>query len=177
MKWATLKFDQLSARELYLILRARSAIFVVEASRVHLDADGYDEGALHLFAFEDMTRAMPILAYARIRPGDAEHQEVVMDKFLTSPSRRGDGTARALFEHVMHVIDARWPGHRVRAFVPAVQRTLCEKFGFRQVCETRAECSEPVVAFVRGVRYGVLERIERCCAGVDDDVAAPFGMR
>ncbi|WP_207005135.1 GNAT family N-acetyltransferase [Trinickia mobilis] len=177
MNWATLKFDQLSARELYLILRARSAVFVVEASRVHLDADGHDEAALHVFAHEDMTRPMPILAYARIRPGEIEHQEVLIDKMLTSPSRRGDGTAYALLEHVMHVVDARWPRHRVRALAPAAQRPLYERFGFRGALETRAECSMPFVAFVRGGPCGVAEPIERRHVCGERCAAGPFGMR
>src|ERR1700716_2150302 len=71
MNWKTLEFEQLSGRELYLILRARSAVFVVEQSHVCLDADGRDESSLHVFAAEDMMRPMPILAYARVQPGDA----------------------------------------------------------------------------------------------------------
>jgi ElaA protein len=176
MKWATLTFDQLSARELYLILRARSAVFVVEASRVHLDADGYDEGALHVFAHEDMTRPMPILAYARIRPGEIEHQEVLIDKMLTSPSRRGEGTDCALFEHVMRVVDARWPRHRVRALAPAVQRPLYERFGFRGALETCAGCRTPLVAFVRGGPCGVVEPVEARCVRGERYTAGPFGM-
>lgn len=56
----TLDFEQLTARELYLILRARSAVFVVEQSHVHLDADGRDETGVHVFATDDMTRPMPV---------------------------------------------------------------------------------------------------------------------
>ncbi len=66
MNWKTLEFDQLTAREFYLILRARSAVFVVEQSHVHLDPDGRDETSMHVFAAEDMSRSMPVLAYARI---------------------------------------------------------------------------------------------------------------
>ncbi|TKC90079.1 GNAT family N-acetyltransferase [Trinickia terrae] len=178
MNWTTLEFDQLSARELYLILRARSAVFVVEASRVHLDADGYDETALHVFAYEDMTRPMPIVAYARIRPGEAEYQEVVIDKILTSPSRRGDGTADALVAHVMHVVDARWPGHRVKAFAPAGQRVLYERFGFRREQETGgAACGMRSVAFVRGGPCGVAEPAEWRRARGQRYAAGPLGMR
>ncbi|QCP49367.1 GNAT family N-acetyltransferase [Trinickia violacea] len=184
MNWATLTFDQLSARELYLILRARSAVFVVEASCVHLDADGFDEAALHVFAHEDMTRPMPILAYARIRPGEIEHQEVWIDKILTCPSLRGDGTAYALVDHVMHVVDARWPRHRVRAFAPAAQRPLYERFGFRRALETGAKCGTPLTAFVRGGPYGFAEPIEvhevrrgRAESGCYAAAAGPFGTR
>lgn len=132
MNWKTLEFDQLSARELYLIMRARSAVFVVEQWHIHLDADGHDEGALHLFAAEDITRQMPILAYARIQPGDSEDPDVVIDKILTSPARRSDGTALALIERALHDICKRWPGRAVRVTAQVGLRGFYEQFGFRK---------------------------------------------
>lgn len=132
MNWRTLEFEQLSARELYLILRARSAIFVVEQSHVCLDADGHDERSLHVFAVEDMSQPMPILAYARLQPGDAEDRDVTIDKILTSPLRRGDGTAELLIERVVQAIAERWPGHAARLKAPAELRDFYAQFGFRQ---------------------------------------------
>ncbi|MBP0589044.1 GNAT family N-acetyltransferase [Paraburkholderia sp. LEh10] len=133
MNWKTLEFDQLTARELYLIMRARSAVFVVERSHVHLDADGHDEHALHLFAVDDMTRQMPILAYARIRPCDSEEPDIAIDKILTSPGRRGDGTAHALIERALQVICKRWPGRAVWVTAPAGLSGFYEQFGFRKM--------------------------------------------
>jgi len=159
MNWTTLMFDQLSARELYLIMRARSAVFVVEAARVHLDADGLDEGALHVFAHEDMTRAMPICAYGRIRPGETAYQDVVIDKMLTSPAHRRDGMADALFDHLLRVIDARWPRHRVSALAPLAQRARYERFGFRRARERGVERDTLDVAFVRGGLWDVAEPV------------------
>ncbi|WP_118178994.1 GNAT family N-acetyltransferase [Paraburkholderia phosphatilytica] len=132
MNWKTLEFDQLTARELYLILRARSAVFVVEQSHVHLDADGHDADALHLFAAEDLTRPMPIMAYARIQPGDLEDPEVIVDKVLTSPVRRGDGTAEILIERALQAIGNRWPSRTVRINAPVGLRAFYEQFGFRK---------------------------------------------
>jgi ElaA protein len=108
--WKALGFEQMSAREIYLILRARSAVFVVERSCVYLDADGHDETALHVFAVEDMSLPMPVMAYARIQLGDSEDPEVLIDRVLTSPERRGDGTAEMLMERVLQAIadSTRW---------------------------------------------------------------------
>ena len=129
MNWKTLEFEQFAARELYLIMRARSAVFVVEQAQVFLDADGHDENALHVFATEDMSRPMPVIAYARIRPGDAQ---VIVDKVMTSPARRGDGTAELLIVRVLKAAAARWPGCVVRVTAPASLRGFYEQFGFRK---------------------------------------------
>ncbi len=63
--------------------------------------------------------------------GDAEDPEVV-DKILTSPLRRGDGTAHALIERVLQVSAERWPGRGVRLTAPVSLRTFYEAFGFRK---------------------------------------------
>ena len=133
MNWKTLEFEQCTVRELYLIMRARSAVFVVEQSHLCLDADGHDECALHIFATEDMSRPMPIIAYARVRRGDAADAQVVLDKVLTSPARRGDGTAEALIERVLRTTAQRWPGTVVRVIAPVGLCAFYEQFGFRKV--------------------------------------------
>ncbi|MFM0739781.1 GNAT family N-acetyltransferase [Paraburkholderia xenovorans] len=163
MNWKTLEFDQLSARELYLILRARSAVFVVEQSHVCLDADGRDEGALHVFAVEDMARPMPVLAYARLQPGDAEDPEITIDKVLTSPLRRGDGTAELLIERVLQTIAERWPGRAVRVSAAVGLRDFYEQFGFRKTEGPYLEHGVPFIGLTRQMRasqspFGVRRR-------------------
>ncbi|GJH11737.1 GNAT family N-acetyltransferase [Caballeronia novacaledonica] len=152
MNWKTLDFEQLTARELYLILRARSAVFVVEQSHVHLDPDGRDETGTHVFAAEDMSRSMPVLAYARIHEGDADDPEVVVDKILTSPLRRGDGTAHALIERVLAVTAERWPGRGVRLTAPVSLRGFYEAFGFRKTEGPFLEHGMPFIGLTRKSR-------------------------
>jgi ElaA protein len=152
MNWKTLEFEQLTARELYLLMRARSAVFVVEQAHVYLDADGRDEHALHVFASEDMARPMPIIAYARVQPGDAEDPEVIIDKVLTSPARRGDGTAELLIERVLLAIAERWPGRAVRVAAPVGLRSFYEQFGFRKSEGPFLDHGVPFIGFVRPAR-------------------------
>jgi ElaA protein len=149
MNWKTLDFEQITARELYLILRARSAVFVVEHSDVHLDPDGRDETSLHVFAVDDISRSMPVIAYARLHEGSADAPEIVVDKILTSPLRRRDGTAEALIERVLATVADRWPGRDVRLLAPVGLRGFYEAFGFRKT-------DGPFVT--RGVRLIALTR-------------------
>jgi ElaA protein len=152
MNWKTLEFEQFTAHELYLIMRARSAVFVVEQSHVCLDADGHDERALHVFAVEDMGRPMPVVAYARIQPGDAEDPEITIDKVLTSPVRRGDGTAEILIERVLRAIVERWPGRAVRVSAPLSLRGFYEQFGFRKTEGPFLEHGVPFIGLVCQMR-------------------------
>lgn len=49
MKLESKLFDELSTRELYEILRARTAVFVVEQKCPYQDVDGIDCRSLHVF--------------------------------------------------------------------------------------------------------------------------------
>jgi predicted GNAT family N-acyltransferase len=172
MNWKTLEFEQLSARELYVLLRARSAVFVVEQSHVCLDADGRDEHALHIFAADDMARPMPILAYARVQPGDSEDPEVRIDKVLTSPQRRGDGTAEMLIERVLEAIAQRWPGRATRVSAPLGLRCFYEQFGFRKTEGPYLEHGVPFIGLTRQVhssrqRFGARRRVSDSASFVD----------
>ncbi len=53
MKMIVKYFNELTLRELYEILRARSEIFVVEQDCVYQDLDGKDYESLHVFWEED----------------------------------------------------------------------------------------------------------------------------
>jgi ElaA protein len=155
MNWKTLEFEQCTVRELYLIMRARSAVFVVEQSHLCLDADGHDEAALHIFAAEDMARPMPIVAYARVRPGDADADapHVLIDKVLTSPARRADGTAEALIERALRAAAERWPGTVVRVTAPVGLSAFYEQFGFRRTGGPFLDQGALSVGLTRRVRH------------------------
>jgi predicted GNAT family N-acyltransferase len=95
---------------------------------------------------------MPILAYARVQPGDAEDPEITIDKVLTSPLRRGDGTAELLLDRVLEAIAERWPGHAARVSAPLNLRGFYEQFGFRKTEGPYLEHGVPFIGLTRQVR-------------------------
>jgi len=131
MNWTCKSFAELSTLELYHILRARSAVFVVEQSCVRLDIDGKDERAVHLFAQE--SGPMPIAAYARLSVNDDDEPEVLIDRLFTSAQRRGDGTAELLLEYLQREVAMRWPGQLVRLSAPTFLKAFYEQFRFKKV--------------------------------------------
>jgi ElaA protein len=133
MDLKSLEFNQLTPPELYLILRARSAVFVVEQSHVHLDMDGKDEHALHIVAIDKALAAtMPVIAYARVNEGDEEDPDVVIDKIFTCPTRRDGKTAELLMQYTQAVIRSRWPERQARLNAPLDLRAFYERFGFKK---------------------------------------------
>jgi ElaA protein len=148
MDWKCCYFDQLEPRDLYMLMRARSAIFVVEQSYVHLDLDGRDQTALHVFATEWSLAPMPIVAYARVLPGDEHDPEVQIDKLFTSPYRRGDGTAEQLLQRVREAIVEHWPGAPMRVNVPSYLKSFYESVGFKKADGPYLDRGQPHIGMV-----------------------------
>ena len=69
--WKIKSFIELSVTELYEILKIRQQVFVVEQACYYLDADGYDDKAIHLWAEQNGE----ILAYCRIFDAGIKYQE------------------------------------------------------------------------------------------------------
>jgi predicted GNAT family N-acyltransferase len=87
-----------------------------------------------------------------LQPGDAEDPEITIDKVLTSPLRRGDGTAELLLERVLQAIAEHWPGHAARVSAPLGLRGFYEQFGFRKTEGPYLEHGVPFIGLTRQLR-------------------------
>ena len=87
MKLTAKFFDELTTSELYEILKARAAIFVVEQNCVYQDIDGVDIRSLHVFYESDGA----VEAYLRLFPTPGEEGTVQMGRVLTVHHGLGHG--------------------------------------------------------------------------------------
>ncbi|AOJ81959.1 drug:proton antiporter [Burkholderia savannae] len=149
MDWTCCEFRYLNSNELYMILRARNAVLVVEDAHTYLDIDGKDEFALHVFATDKRGERPSIAAYARLLPGDDIDPETTIDKILTSAAHRDDRTIDALIEHVLAAAHARWPDAPVRVQVSAHREDFYSRFGFRKVDGPYLEHGAPYIGMLR----------------------------
>ena len=84
MQFRIAHFDDLTAREVYDMLRLRAEVFVVEQECAYLDPDGDDLRATHLLASEGGA----LCGYARWYEEDGALR---IGRVVTHPSRRGEG--------------------------------------------------------------------------------------
>lgn len=95
-------FHELTLKELYEILKARTAIFVVEQNCIYQDMDGKDYRSLHIFCEEEGE----VSAYLRAFQKDAE--TVQMGRVLTV--RHGTGLGgKLLKEGIKHIRKKMYP--------------------------------------------------------------------
>ncbi len=149
MEWHCCEFDRLSAVDLYAILRARNAVLVVEDAHTHLDIDGKDANALHVYARRQTGDTAEVVAYARVLPGDDVDPDVVIDKVLTSEACRDDATLEQLMQRALTAARAAWPDVAVRTHVPEQRQAFYKRFGFRKAYGPYLEQGSPFVGLVR----------------------------
>jgi len=92
IKWMLIKFDDLTALELYKIMQLRNEVFVVEQNCVYQDADNKDIEGFHFMGWEDDK----LVAYTRLLPPGLSYKEPSIGRVVTSPSARKNGLGREL---------------------------------------------------------------------------------
>ncbi len=106
MRWLVRTWQELERDQLYAIMRARAAVFVVEQNCAYQDADGSDPVAVHLWAEDD---GAAVLAYARLFPPGAEGvAEARIGRVITTAAGRGRGLGRELMRRALAEIATRW---------------------------------------------------------------------
>ena len=102
--WKIKSFEELSIHELYEILKVRQEVFVVEQTCYYLDADGYDQKALHLFAEKEGK----VVAYCRIFPEGVKYPETSIGRVLTHPDFRNLKLGKTLISFALEAIKTRF---------------------------------------------------------------------
>jgi ElaA protein len=99
IKWICKKFHELTVDELYVLLRLRSEVFVVEQNCVFLDMDNKDQECHHLLGWIGDELA----ASVRIVPPGISYNEPSIGRVVTSPKFRGTGSGKLLMQEAIRL--------------------------------------------------------------------------
>lgn len=98
------QFSELSASELYKILKLRSDVFIVEQNCAYPDIDGKDIHCFHLIIKEDNE----IASYVRVLPKGVTFDTASIGRVVTSPNHRGNGLSRLAMQTAVDFIKNEW---------------------------------------------------------------------
>ena len=120
------RFDEVTAGELYELLRFRQSIFVVEQACAYPDLDGLDQSAWHMAA----RLGSKLIGYLRVTATAGPPPMVRIARIAVSPSLRRGGLGRMLMEKALILCRERFPLQAIAlgAQVPLVP--FYESFGF-----------------------------------------------
>ena len=136
-------FQELTATEVYEILKARCDVFTVEQKICYPDMDDVDYAAVHVFCEDE--RGV-VQAYLRLyrEPGD---EAVHMGRVLTREHGRGLG--RELVNEGLRVARGQMGAGRVELHSQQYCIGFYEKLGFRVVSQVFIEADIPHVKMVK----------------------------
>jgi ElaA protein len=125
------RFDELTAGELYELLRFRQGIFVVEQVSAYPDLDGLDQSAWHLAARLESE----LVGYLRLTEITGPPPIVRIGRVAVSPSLRRGGLGRMVMRKALILCRERLPLQAIAlgAQVPLVP--FYESFGFATTSE------------------------------------------
>ena len=136
-------FSELSAKEIYEILKARMEVFLLEQHIVCLDIDGVDYEALHVF-LEENGRVQGYLRAFRYE--DA----VKIGRVLTR--EHGKGLGKKLMEYAMPKIKDHFGSDKIILHSQKQAEGFYKKLGFVTVSDEYLEEGVPHVTMELGIR-------------------------
>ncbi|WP_147804014.1 GNAT family N-acetyltransferase [Alkalicoccus halolimnae] len=150
MKWTIKSFEELTADELYQILKIRVEIFVVEQECPYPEIDGMDKAAEHLYAVEDNE----VKAYARLLPPGTMYQEASIGRVLVAGDKRGTGLGKELMKRAVKNLDENYSQTPIRLQAQEYAEAFYAAFSFQRISDTYLEDNIPHVDMRRNSIFG-----------------------
>ena len=145
------RLDELSATELYALLKLRTDVFIVEQKCPYPELDGRDPDALHLRLMQDGE----LLAAARFfAPGDqSEHAKI--GRVVVAPAHRGKRLGDALMRETIAACEDRFPGHALALSAQSHLKAFYASFGFAVCSDEYLNDGIPHIDMLRPTRVAV----------------------
>lgn len=126
--WKIKKFEELSSREIYEILKLRIDTFVVEQKRIYHELDKNDLTAFHIFYQNEQD--FSVQAYSRIFKTD---NYVTFGRVVTSQRFRGHGLGKKLLEQILIFCQQKWPNEEIIIHAQIQVVDFYKNHGFIQI--------------------------------------------
>ncbi len=144
--WTVKSFDELTAAELYALIKARVDVFVVEQVCPYPDLDGYDQQALHLWAVKNGE----IAAYCRIFQPAVKYPEASIGRVLTTQNYRKLKLGKVLMKFAINTIEARYRTSAIRISAQDYLLKFYGDLGFEDTGRKYLEDDIPHTEMVKG---------------------------
>lgn len=139
LTWKLYKFEELTAAELYEMLKLRVDVFVVEQKCPYPELDNLDQQSVHL-AYKENGE---ILAYARLVPAELKYGVPSIGRVIVSSDARGRGLARELVRRSIDFIFTEWKPEEIRLQGQLYLKEFYQSFGFNPISDVYDEDGIP----------------------------------
>jgi ElaA protein len=127
VSWHNRTWSEITAEELYNLLKLRINVFVVEQNCPYPECDDKDKKSIHLFACDESGE---VHACLRIVEAGVSYNEISIGRVATSLSSRGTGLGKELMARGIELIRERYGAIPVRISAQLYLQKFYESFGF-----------------------------------------------
>lgn len=127
-QWKCIPFSDLTAREIYEILKLRQDIFIMEQACLYQDIDGIDLESHHVMAQSDDI----LLAYARIIP-HPETDIVKLGRIIVHPDHRGISLGKTVVEFSIQQAQNLFRPRHIHISAQTYLKRFYESLGFHSI--------------------------------------------
>ncbi len=145
IQWQLKSFEELTAHQLYQLLRLRSEVFVVEQQCIFLDMDNKDQQCYHLLGWKGELLA----ASTRLVPPGISCTEMSIGRVVSSPLVRGTGIGRELMEVSVKACYELWGNAPIRIGAQCYLEKFYQSLGFEPEGEIYLEDGIPHIEMVK----------------------------
>lgn len=132
IQWQWHTFADLSASELYDILKLRQDVFILEQQCFYPDMDDQDQISFHLTGRVDGK----LLAYIRVIPKQKNDEDImVIGRVIVDASLRGTGAGKAMMRETLDYIADYHPGLTIELSAQEYLFKFYQSFGFCAISE------------------------------------------
>lgn len=127
MELTVKRFNELTNKELYAVIKARIAVFVVEQNCPYQDLDGKDLGAYHVF----LSDGGEVKAYVRVLDRGVSFNEVSIGRVITTERKKGYG--ERIMKEGICVAKEKFGADKIRIGAQVQASGFYERLGFKRV--------------------------------------------
>lgn len=145
IRWQWCRSEALTLTQLYTLMAAREAVFVVEQQCAYQELDGLDLAAHHLVAWADDA----VAACLRVLAPGVRYPEPAIGRVLTGRDFRRQGLGRELMIRALAQLGQLYPGQAVRISAQTYLEDFYRSLGFESVSAVYDEDGIPHVEMLR----------------------------
>lgn len=127
MELVVKKYNELTLDELYEIIQARIAVFVIEQNCPYQDLDNKDKNAYHVILRDNNV----IKGYLRVLDKGVTFEEESLGRVITT--ERGKGYSIIILKEGIKVAKEKYGAKKIRISAQLYAKGVYEKVGFKQV--------------------------------------------
>ena len=131
LTWHIKFFKELTASQLYQILKLRQDVFIVEQTCLYADADNLDQKSLHAFLVSE--EHDQIVAYCRILPAGLVCDDVAIGRVVVAADFRQQGLAKNLMEKAIHFIEQEMQPEAIKVSAQSHLQAFYQSLGFQVI--------------------------------------------